>query len=99
MNKPLGSFLLLAIAISTASPVFAQRDKDRLAEAPSKFAKLDDIKIHYKALGKGDTTLVLVHGWSCNLSFWKEQIGDLEKKVQLVLIDLPGHGKSDRPKI
>lgn len=83
----------------TAAPALAQEGKDSLARAPSKFAKLDDIKVHYKTLGKGDTTLVLVHGWSCNMNFWKEQIPDLESKVRLVLIDLPGHGKSDRPKI
>jgi len=85
-----------------SSPVIAKtaaQDTDPLATAPSRFAKLDGHKIHYKSLGEGKTAIVLVHGWSCDLTFWKEQVPALAGKVRIVLIDLPGHGKSDKPKI
>jgi pimeloyl-ACP methyl ester carboxylesterase len=71
----------------------------RLAEAPSRFAKSGEVKVHYKSLGTGKKALVLVHGWSCDLTFWSEQVPALAGKVRLVLIDLPGHGKSDRPEV
>ena len=54
-------------------------------------------RIHYVTAGQGIHTIVLVHGWSCNLDFWREQIPALADKARLILIDLPGHGRSDRP--
>src|SRR5262245_45695393 len=69
---------------------------DRLAQAPSFFANFDGIKVHYKVLGSGQPTLVLVHGWTCNLGFWKAQ-APLADQMRLVLVDLPGHGMSDKP--
>jgi len=70
-----------------------------LDKAPSRFAKLDDIRIHYKILGTGETAVVFVHGWTCDLTFWREQVPAFDGKLRLVLVDLPGHGKSDKPKI
>jgi pimeloyl-ACP methyl ester carboxylesterase len=54
-------------------------------------------KIHYVTAGQGDHTLVFVHCWSGNLGFWDEQLPPLKDKAKLVLVDLPGHGKSDKP--
>jgi pimeloyl-ACP methyl ester carboxylesterase len=94
--------LVLAAALLTSLPAAATqpgKSKDPLEEAPSRFAKLDKLRVHYKSLGTGKTALVLVHGWCCDMSFWNEQVPALAGKVRVVLIDLPGHGKSDRPKI
>src|SRR5437870_3258456 len=67
--------------------------------APSKFAKLDNLRVHYKSIGDGPTALVLVHGWTGDLNFWRYQMPAFVGKCRLVLLDLPGHGKSDRPEI
>jgi pimeloyl-ACP methyl ester carboxylesterase len=67
--------------------------------APSHYEKSGEIKVHYKSLGKGETALVFVHGWTCDLTSWRYQVPVFEGKVRMVLIDLPGHGKSDKPKI
>jgi pimeloyl-ACP methyl ester carboxylesterase len=96
------SVLVLIAAFLTSLPAAAgQTDKLKapLDVAPSRFAKLDKLRVHYKSLGTGKTALVLVHGWCCDMSFWSEQVPALAGKVRVVLIDLPGHGKSDRPKI
>src|SRR5579864_2516418 len=53
--------------------------------------------VHYVTLGMGETTLVFIHGWACNLNFWREQAAAFADKARLVFIDLPGHGKSDKP--
>ena len=68
-------------------------------ESESKFAKLDGARIHYKSYGKGNEALVLVHGWSCNLDNWRDQIPDLAKRNRVIALDLPGHGQSDKPQI
>ncbi len=68
-----------------------------LADGRSQFARHGADRIHYVTVGEGKHTFVLVHGWACNLGFWREQIAALADNARLVLIDLPGHGRSDKP--
>jgi pimeloyl-ACP methyl ester carboxylesterase len=68
-------------------------------DGESQFTKLGDIRIHYKSYGKGPEALVLVHGWSCNLDNWRDQIPDLAKRNRVIALDLPGHGQSDKPQV
>src|SRR5438445_5937967 len=63
----------------------------------SHFAAFGTNKVHYVTQGAGPHTLVLIHGWSCNAGFWREQIPVLPGRARLILIDLPGHGESDKP--
>ena len=82
-------FVLLLVATATASAF----------DGESKFAKLDGARIHYKSYGKGNEALVLVHGWSCNVDSWRDQIPDFAKRNRVIALDLPGHGQSDKPQI
>src|SRR5215211_1189630 len=68
-------------------------------DGESQFAKLDGARIHYKSFGKGKDALVLVHGWTCNLDNWRDQIPDFAKRNRVIALDLPGHGQSDKPQI
>ena len=52
--------------------------------------------ISYSVFGKSDTTLVFVHGWSCDSRYWREQIPYFAKKYKVVTIDLAGHGHSSQ---
>ena len=56
----------------------------------------DGVKIHFKETGNGKISLVFVHGWLGNLNWWKNQEEFLREKYNIVLIDLGGHGKSDK---
>jgi sigma-B regulation protein RsbQ len=60
-------------------------------------ARFGTNQVYYLTAGKGDHVIVLVHCWAGNLDFWREQIPALQDKARLVLIDLPGHGRSDKP--
>jgi pimeloyl-ACP methyl ester carboxylesterase len=91
MMVPLAAALLGAALQKPQTPV-----ADRIGQAPSFFASFDGLKVHYKVLGSGQPTLVLVHGWTCNLGFWKAQ-APLADQMRVVLVDLPGHGRSDKP--
>jgi pimeloyl-ACP methyl ester carboxylesterase len=62
-------------------------------------ATLGTNKIHYVVAGKGSHTLVFVHCWAGNLTLWQKQIPALQDKARLVLVDLPGHGQSDKPHV
>src|SRR5687767_11315660 len=65
----------------------------------SKFATLDGAKVHYVNYGSGIDALVLVHGWTQNTDSWRDQISDFAKRNRVIALDLPGHGKSDKPEI
>jgi pimeloyl-ACP methyl ester carboxylesterase len=54
-------------------------------------------KVHYVTVGGGRQTIVFVHCWAGNLGFWREQVPAFADQARLVLIDLPGHGQSDKP--
>jgi pimeloyl-ACP methyl ester carboxylesterase len=63
----------------------------------SHFTSVGTNRVHYTIAGKGNRTIVFVHGWACHLGFWHEQIPALAANARLILIDLPGHGQSDKP--
>jgi pimeloyl-ACP methyl ester carboxylesterase len=65
----------------------------------SHYAKLDGARIHYQSYGKGREALVLIHGWTCNLDYWRDQVPDFAKRNRVLAVDLPGHGRSDKPEI
>jgi pimeloyl-ACP methyl ester carboxylesterase len=99
------NFKPVAIALVSASLLLAagcassgnRKAANSLADAKARFAIYETNKVHYVALGQGKQTLVLVHCWAGNLNFWREQVPVLASKARLVLIDLPGHGQSDKP--
>src|SRR2546421_6790160 len=96
-------FLALAFALVSTAPPMAK--KSSAAEGESRYAKLDlgagkdRARVHYKSYGKGREALVLIHGWTCNLNYWRDQIPDLEKRSRVIAVDLPGHGQSAKPQV
>lgn len=53
-------------------------------------------RIAYTDSGKGDTTLLFVHGWGINRGYWDGQVHFFKDKYRVVSIDLPGYGESGR---
>src|SRR5690242_11882734 len=62
-------------------------------------ATVDGLKIHSRVTGTGRTTVFLVHGYTCDDTTWAEQVPALSKQFRVVTLDLPGHGRSDVPKV
>ncbi len=52
--------------------------------------------IAYTDTGKGDTTILFVHGWCINKSYWADQAAYFGKSYRVVAIDLPGYGQSGK---
>ena len=66
----------------------------------SRFAELDGLKVHYTSYGDAPFAVVFVHGWSCDETVWDKQGPALVRQnVRALTIDLPGHGRSDKPRI
>lgn len=57
---------------------------------------INDVFINYTDVGIGEA-VVLLHGWGQNIQMM-EPIGNNLKNKRVVIIDLPGHGKSKEPK-
>jgi pimeloyl-ACP methyl ester carboxylesterase len=74
----------------------APSGEEILRTAPSRFALLEGKKVHFKVVGEGSVAVVLVHGWTCDMTFWSGQV-PLASSHRLLLVDLPGHGRSDPP--
>ncbi|MBU0741230.1 alpha/beta hydrolase [bacterium] len=56
----------------------------------------DGVPIRFDVHGHGEPTLVLVHGWSCDRSYWHAQVDEFAQTHRVVTIDLGGHGESGR---
>lgn len=50
--------------------------------------------ISYASYGNGRTTLVLVHGWSNNRTFWEPHVYSLAQRYRVVALDLASFGES-----
>ena len=64
------------------------------ADWPHVAMSKDGTAISYEVSGKGDPTLVFIHGWSCDARYWRNQVSHFSKDHQVVQIDLAGHGHS-----
>lgn len=54
----------------------------------------DGVTIRYEVQGKGDPALVFIHGYTSDLTAWREQIAVFSREHRVVAIDLAGHGGS-----
>lgn len=54
------------------------------------------VVIDYEDTKVGDITLLFVHGWNIDKNYWSNQTNFFSKKYRVVVIDLPGHGKSGK---
>jgi pimeloyl-ACP methyl ester carboxylesterase len=91
--------LVLTLAVAPVSVPATQAQKPSTPPAQSHYAKLDGARIHYQNYGKGREALILIHGWTCNVDSWRDQVSDLAKRNRVIAIDLPGHGQSDKPQL
>jgi pimeloyl-ACP methyl ester carboxylesterase len=54
----------------------------------------DNVVINYDVRGKGEPSLVFVHGWCCDRRYWTYQVPYFARRYRVVTIDLAGHGIS-----
>ena len=56
----------------------------------------DGVPIRYEVAGKGEPTVVLVHGWAMDRHIWDAHVAPLATRHRVVTVDLAGHGESGR---
>ncbi|UVJ45302.1 alpha/beta hydrolase [Pseudomonas sp. LS1212] len=57
----------------------------------------DGCSLHYEEYGQGDP-LVLVHGLGSSCQDWEYQVPALAEHYRVILVDVRGHGRSDKPR-
>ena len=50
--------------------------------------------LHIETRGRGDTQVVMLHGWAMSSAVFAPLVERLEDRCTLHLVDLPGHGRS-----
>jgi len=62
------------------------------------YVEVNGLKIRYWQVGERGEKLLLVHGIGGCVEYWHKNVFELGKKYQVIVVDLPGFGKSDKPK-
>jgi pimeloyl-ACP methyl ester carboxylesterase len=83
-----------ALWVCLVALFFLAGAKPSEAEWPCMAFSKDGTPISYEVFGKGEPTLVFVHGWSCDARYWRGQVPVFSKKHRVVVLDLAGHGHS-----
>lgn len=84
---------LLAVLLVTISAA-CQHTKESI-ELEVAFAQAEDaVPLAYVDLGQGETSLVFVHGWCCDMLHWEAQLEEFKADYRVVALDLAGHGAS-----
>lgn len=104
MNKKSPVLVLAVMLVSTlagcsesppAEPVDpAAAPADGLPQGSHSFTTADGEQMPYTVHGEGDVTVVFVHCWMCNRTFWSEQVPVVSRQYRTIALDLPGHGEA-----
>jgi len=65
-----------------------------LVAGPGAVAAPDGVSIAYTVFGEGSPTLVFIHGWMCDQTFWSAQVEKFASTNTIVTVDFAGHGLS-----
>jgi pimeloyl-ACP methyl ester carboxylesterase len=90
MNKK--AILLMVLASLYGSVSEAQTPKGMTAKQVTIRDK--QVEINYFQQGQGDTTLLFLHGWCIDGTYWTNQVESFSKTYHVIAIDLPGFGQS-----
>jgi len=90
MNRK--AILLIVIASLLASVGKAQTQETMTAKQIE--IRDNKVEINYFQQGDGNTTLLFLHGWCIDATYWKNQLQYFSQKYSVYAIDLPGFGKS-----
>jgi pimeloyl-ACP methyl ester carboxylesterase len=89
--------LLLSVGLLTACG--GERTEHRPSAAAPREGRVrssDGIEVAYDDRGQGEKTVMLLHCWGCDRSFWKHQVEPLAENYRVVSLDLGGHGATGK---
>jgi pimeloyl-ACP methyl ester carboxylesterase len=91
-NNILAIYLIAALACLSLSACAASNSVTQNEKLVTESA--DESCIAYGFKGKGETTLLFVHGWLCDHKTWQAQIDYFSSNFKVAWLDLAGNGDS-----
>lgn len=88
--------VLLLLSCGEAKQNTSTTKTEKEVKIPALPIHNDGVAISYNSYGQGEPTLLFVHGWGINQSYWSQQVEALQTDYRIVTIDLPGFGESGK---
>ena len=85
--------LILALTICSCTRV---RQENKSIEVPYVKVLNKGVEIDYYDCGEGEITILFVHGWCINQTYWSGQIEAFCNNYRVITIDMPGFGNSGK---
>jgi len=85
--------------LASAAMMTAEAPRSVTEESTSKYAQAGGVRVHYNEVGSGPPILC-IHGAGPGASAWSNfrgNIQDLARDNRMIMMDMPGFGKSDKP--
>lgn len=86
-----GPFLVPVPPLEDTVPIEALADPDSL------FVEVDGLTVHYKRMGRGEPTFLLLHGFGASTFSWREVMAPLSELGTVIAYDRPAFGLTERP--
>jgi pimeloyl-ACP methyl ester carboxylesterase len=86
-----GPFL---VPVSALDGLVTERE---MANPDSKFIEVNDVTVHYKEMGEGETAFILLHGFGGSVYSWREVVDDFSQVGRVIAYDRPAFGLTERP--
>jgi pimeloyl-ACP methyl ester carboxylesterase len=94
MKVPFTTLLFLIACFLAPGVAGAGEGDAKLAKKTIRAA--DGLNIVCEVGGKGDTSLVFLHGWCGDRAYWKHQVEAFAPNYRIVTLDQAGHGESGK---
>ncbi len=90
--------LLISVCVLALLAACQQAPQEETQEASGETLAVSEdwVPIYFQSRGQGEYTLVFVHGWCTDMSYWDAQIPSFRVYYRVVTLDLAGHGRSGR---
>ncbi|BDD08323.1 hypothetical protein FUAX_07550 [Fulvitalea axinellae] len=85
---------ILLIVIALLSGRVSNAQTQEIMTAKQLTIRDGQVEINYFQHGHGDTTLLFLHGWCIDRTYWKNQVEYFSQNYNVYAIDLPGFGRS-----
>ena len=94
MKRVLLPVLSILFAILIFFSCQQKSDEAAIASGVNSVKSSDGVTIAYEVHGSGEPSLVFVHCWCCDRSYWEAQVDTFAQHYKVVTLDLAGHGQS-----
>ncbi len=92
--KAIISIIIYGLISMTTGTAAEPQPTTKMVETADQQRIAYDVHGPSKSLDRSGPTLVFIHGWMCDRSYWRFQTPHFAQNYRVITIDLPGHGQS-----